>query len=84
MCAHSQKKSKLNLQSNARIPACGVYVLNGMLEEALQMVEDGGTRVLENLSAAAIDPTHKEARFAQPAFEALLGSFAQEYNSNAS
>ena len=31
-----------------------------MLAEALQITEDGDTRVLENTSAAAIDPTHAE------------------------
>eukprot|EP00614_Pseudopedinella_elastica_P000750 CAMPEP_0172595106 /NCGR_PEP_ID=MMETSP1068-20121228/14668_1 /TAXON_ID=35684 /ORGANISM="Pseudopedinella elastica, Strain CCMP716" /LENGTH=59 /DNA_ID=CAMNT_0013393497 /DNA_START=246 /DNA_END=422 /DNA_ORIENTATION=+ len=33
---------------------------NGMLAEALQMVEDGDTHVLENVSAAALDPTSAE------------------------
>ena len=53
---------------------------DGMLAEALQMVEDGDTRVLENVSAAAIDPTpaerpqHKRRR-GRPVSDAVLAGF---------
>ena len=49
-----------NTAPNSEVHPNATLAADGMLAEALQMVEDGDTCVLENVSAAAIDPTPAE------------------------
>ena len=49
-----------NTAPNSEVHPNATLAADGMLAEALQMVEDGDTHVLKNISAAAIDPTTAE------------------------
>ena len=69
-----------NKAPNSEVHPNATPAEDGMLAEALQMAEDGDTRVLEILSAAAIDPTHAEFpqqkhRWVLPVLRRRLGGF---------
>ena len=49
-----------NTAPNSEVHPKATLAVDGILAEALQTVEDGDTRVLENVSAAAIDPKPAE------------------------
>ena len=55
-----------NTATNSEVHPNATLAADGILAKALQMAEDGDTRVLEILSAAAIDPTATEYQAQAP------------------